>query len=58
MNYSAQLIGIVRERTCIPVEQLVVKYNGRPMSSEELYEAVKTIHEGKAPKRIVLKHGA
>jgi 2-oxoglutarate/2-oxoacid ferredoxin oxidoreductase subunit alpha len=58
MNYSGQLIGIVRERTCIPVEQLVVKYNGRPMSSEELYDALKMIHGGNAPKRIVLKRGA
>ncbi len=29
MNYSAQLTGIVRERTCIPIEQLIVKYNGQ-----------------------------
>jgi 2-oxoglutarate/2-oxoacid ferredoxin oxidoreductase subunit alpha len=58
MNFSGQLIGIVRERTCIPIEQLVVKYNGRPMSSEEIYDALKMIHEGNAPKRIVLKHGA
>jgi 2-oxoglutarate ferredoxin oxidoreductase subunit alpha len=58
MNYSAQLVGIVRERTCIPVKQVVVKYNGRPMSSEELYEALKMIHEGNAPTRVVLKHGA
>ena len=57
MNYSAQLIGVVRERTCIPVEQLVVKYNGRPMSSEEIYDSIKMIHEGKAPRRLVLKHG-
>jgi 2-oxoglutarate ferredoxin oxidoreductase subunit alpha len=58
MNYSAQLIGVVRERTCIPIEQVVVKYNGRPMSSEEVYDAIKLIHEGKAPKRVVLKSGA
>ncbi|MDG6899058.1 MAG: 2-oxoacid:acceptor oxidoreductase subunit alpha [Nitrososphaerota archaeon] len=58
MNYSAQLIGIVREHTCIPIEQLVVKYNGRPMSSEEIYDSIKMIHEGKAPKKLVLKHGA
>ncbi|QQG48247.1 MAG: 2-oxoacid:acceptor oxidoreductase subunit alpha [archaeon] len=58
MNYSAQLIGILRERTCIPVEQLVVKYNGRPMSSEEIYDSLKMIHEGKAPKKLVLTHGA
>ena len=57
MNYSGQLIGILRERTCIPVGQLVVKYNGRPMSSEEVYDAVKLISEGKAPKKLVLKHG-
>ena len=58
MNYSAQLIGILRERTCIPVKQVVVKYNGRPMSAEELYDAFKLIHEGQAPTRIVLKRGA
>ncbi len=58
MNYSGQLIGVVREKTCIPVEQLVVKYNGRPMSSEEIYDAIKMISEGKAPKKLVLKAGA
>lgn len=58
MNYSGQLIGVIRERTCIPIDQLVVKYNGRPMSSEEVYDAVKAIHEGNTPKRIVLRAGA
>jgi 2-oxoglutarate ferredoxin oxidoreductase subunit alpha len=58
MNYSGQLVGILRERTCIPVDQLVVKYNGRPMSCEEIYDAVKDIAAGTAPKRLVLKHGA
>jgi 2-oxoglutarate ferredoxin oxidoreductase subunit alpha len=58
MNYSAQLIGIIRERTCIPIEQLVVKYNGRPMSSEEVYDAIELIHGGKAPKKLVLRNGA
>ena len=58
MNYSGQLIGIVRERTCIPIEQLVVKYNGRPISSEEIYDAIVMIRKGKAPKRLVLKRGA
>lgn len=58
MNYSGQLVGIARERTCIPIEQLVVKYNGRPMSCEEIYTAVKAIAEGKAPKKVVLTNGA
>ena len=58
MNFSAQLVGITREKTCVPIEQLVVKYNGRAMSSDEVYSALKMIHEGKAPKKLVLKHGA
>jgi len=58
MNYSAQLVGVLREKTCIPVKQVVVKYNGRPMSAEELYDALKMISEGKAPTRMVLKRGA
>jgi 2-oxoglutarate/2-oxoacid ferredoxin oxidoreductase subunit alpha len=58
MNYSGQLVGIIRERTCIPIEQLVTKYNGRPMSSEEIYAALMSIHEGKAPKKMVLTRGA
>ena len=58
MNYSAQLVGIIRERTCIPVKQVVVKYNGRPMSAEEVYDALEMIYEGKAPTRTVLRRGA
>jgi len=57
-NYSGQLISIVREKTCIPVEQLVVKYNGRPMSSEEVYDAIRLIAKGNAPKKVVLTNGA
>jgi 2-oxoglutarate/2-oxoacid ferredoxin oxidoreductase subunit alpha len=58
MNYSAQLVSVIQEKTCIPIEQLVVKYNGRPMSVEEIYDSLKMIHEGRAPKKLVLKHGA
>ncbi len=58
MNYSGQLGGIVREKTLVPIEQYVVKYNGRPMSSEEVYDAIKLIAQGKAPKRVVLTRGA
>ncbi len=58
MNFGAQLAGIVRERTGIEMTHLVVKYNGRPMSSTELYDAIKAILRGKAEKRTVLTHGA
>jgi 2-oxoglutarate/2-oxoacid ferredoxin oxidoreductase subunit alpha len=58
MNYSGQLGGVIREMTCVPVEQYILKYNGRPMSQEEIYGAVRQIADGTAPNRIVLKNGA
>jgi 2-oxoglutarate/2-oxoacid ferredoxin oxidoreductase subunit alpha len=58
MNFTGQLGGVIREMTCIPIERYIVKYNGRPMSSEELYDAVKQIAEGSAPNRVVLRNGA
>jgi 2-oxoglutarate ferredoxin oxidoreductase subunit alpha len=58
MNYSGQLGAVIREKTCIPIDQYVVKYNGRPMSCEEIYGAVKSIVGETAPKRVVLKRGA
>lgn len=58
MNYSGQLGGVIREKTLIPIEQYVVKYNGRPMSCEEIYHAIKKIAEGKAANRVVLNAGA
>jgi 2-oxoglutarate ferredoxin oxidoreductase subunit alpha len=58
MNYSGQLGGVIREMTLIPIERYIVKYNGRPMSSEEIYDAVKQIAEGTAPERVVLTNGS
>ncbi|MGA2663842.1 MAG: 2-oxoacid:ferredoxin oxidoreductase subunit alpha [Nitrososphaerales archaeon] len=58
MNYSGQLGGVIREMTCVPVERYILKYNGRPMSEEEIYNAVRQIAEGTAPGRLVLTNGA
>lgn len=64
MNYSGQFAGLLREKTGISVDHMVVKYNGRPMSCEEVYDALKQISPGPAPpngpvpKRIVLRSGA
>ena len=58
MNYSAQLAGIVREQTGIAMTHTIVKYNGRPMSSSELFDALTAVHLGKAEPRTVLTHGA
>jgi 2-oxoglutarate ferredoxin oxidoreductase subunit alpha len=58
MNFSAQLGGLIRERTGVEPTHLVVKYNGRPMSSNEIHDAVKAIIHNQAPHRTVLTHGA
>ncbi len=58
MNYSAQFSGIVREKTGIAMDNFVVKYNGRPMSSEEIYYSVKKVLAHPEEKRVVLTHGA
>ena len=57
MNYSGQLAGIIREKTGIRIDDLVLKYNGRPMTSDEVYGAIKNTLAGKATKRQVLTHG-
>jgi len=62
MNYSGQFAGLLREMTGISADYHVVKYNGRPMSCEEVYDALKQISssaaaKGQAPKRMVLRNG-
>jgi len=58
MNYSGQLAGIVREKTGILIQDLVLKYNGRPMSSDEVYDAIKSALTGKTSGRQVLMYGS
>jgi 2-oxoglutarate ferredoxin oxidoreductase subunit alpha len=58
MNFGAQLAGVVREHTGIEMTHFIVKYNGRPMSNTELYEALRSVIKGKAQKRTVLTRGA
>lgn len=57
MNYSSQLSGIIREQTGILIDNHIVKYNGRPATCDEVFDAVKTI-VAKKTKRVVLSHGA
>ncbi len=42
-NYSAQMAGVIREKTGIAVDGKVVKFDGRPFSQNEVYEGVKDI---------------
>jgi len=57
MNYSGQLAGIIREKTGITMDYYILKWNGRPMSTDEVYEALKSIMQERAPHRQVLTHG-
>ncbi len=57
-NYSGQFAGLVRETTGVAMDHLIVKFNGRPITMDEVYQAVKEILLGKAPRRMVLTHGA
>ena len=57
MNFGAQLAGVVREHTGIEMTHSILKYNGRPMSNTELYDAIRAILRGKAEKRTVLTLG-
>jgi len=42
-NYTAQMAGIIREKTGIAVDSKLVKFDGRPFSQNEVYEGVKDI---------------
>ena len=58
-NYSAQMAAVIAEKTMIDVKNKIVKFNGRPMSQDEIYQAVKqTVSNPSANRRIVLTHGA
>ncbi len=59
MNYSGQLGSLMRQHAGREYDYQIVKYNGRPMSLDEVYNAVKRIMiNGDAPRRQVLRSGA
>ena len=57
-NFTAQLGGVITEKTSIKPNFYVLKYTGRPMMTTEVYQALKAILEGKAQEREVLMLGA
>lgn len=40
-SYSGNLAGLIREKTGIDIPQMILKYDGRPFSEEELVEALR-----------------
>src|SRR5918992_66174 len=57
MNYSSQLGLLVKQNLKREIDNSIVKYNGRPMSSSEIYNAIMHIIDGDASRRIVLENG-
>jgi 2-oxoglutarate ferredoxin oxidoreductase subunit alpha len=57
-NYSGQLGGVIKEQTGIAPNFHILKYTGRPMTTTEVYEALKGILTDKASERQVLMFGS
>jgi len=57
-NYSGQLGGVIKEQTGIAPNFHILKYTGRPMTTTEVYEALKVILTDKAAERQVLMFGS
>jgi 2-oxoglutarate ferredoxin oxidoreductase subunit alpha len=57
-NATAQLASVVTEKTAVKPNFCVLKYSGRPMTTTEVYCALKNIVTGKAKERQVLMDGA
>ena len=57
-NYTGQLGGVMRQETGIAPNFYILKYNGRPITTTEVYAALKNILRGQASKRQVLTYGS
>jgi len=57
MNYVGQLADVMAEYTGILAEYRIVKYNGRPITVDEVHSSLLSILDGKSGKRVVLTHG-
>jgi 2-oxoglutarate ferredoxin oxidoreductase subunit alpha len=54
-NYEAQAAGVIREKTGIEIRHRVLKWTGRPIMEDEVYEAVKHILKTGEEKVILTK---
>lgn len=58
MNYSSQLAQIIKQNLNKDIDYEIVKYNGRPISVDELYITLKKILNNSINnKRVVLNYG-
>ena len=57
-NYGGQLGQVIKEKTGIAPNFHILKYTGRPMTTTEVYDALKLILSDKATERQVLIYGS
>ena len=58
-NYSAQMAAVIAEKAQINIKHKVVKFNGRPISLNEVYDSIRLIMaRPEANERVILTHGA
>ncbi len=57
-NYQGQLGQVIKEKTGVPMNFHVLKYTGRPITTTEVYYALKRILLDQAPERQVLTYGS
>lgn len=56
VNYSGQLAQVIREKTGIPMDASILKWNGRAISQNEIVDGVRKILKEQESK-VVLTHG-
>ena len=56
-NQSAQMGSLLNEYLDRKVDYYILKYTGRPMTCDELFDSIKKIIDNKAEKKQVLKYG-
>jgi len=57
-NYTGQLGQVIKEKTGLAPNFYILKYTGRPMTTTEVYDALKAILTDKAAERQVLMFGS
>src|SRR5256712_115504 len=58
-NYSGQMAAVIAEKTMIDIKNKILKFNGRPMSQDEIYQSVKQVISNPSQnRRVVLRAGA
>jgi 2-oxoglutarate ferredoxin oxidoreductase subunit alpha len=55
-NFGGQLADLVQERTGVMIERRIVKYDGRPLSQDEVVRGVRQAAKGKFA-RVVMVTG-